>query len=289
MVKKITRRQLLKLMGIAAGSLFAAMTGLKNLTDTLAETADANDVFLPLVPAGISPHATAQPTLTPTTTPVVTLPPPGTFVDGPGGNVDTGKDVLISSSWHRRNGGQHADFQLEGLPGTIQHALLWFDLSSLPKGLTCSSAKLYLYHSYISEGGGANTGKVYCVSATNWPWIEGTGDIEIAQTGEPCWDAREADGSGGVQTAWAGSAGCSTEGVDYETSPLGSWSFDSGSARGTAIVIDLDPVRVRRWFGSPNANYGIILIADDDIHSAHVGSAEHAVAAYRPKLVVTYS
>jgi len=42
------------------------------------------------------------------------------------------------------------------------------------------------------------------------------------------------------------------------------------------------------WFGSPNTNYGIVLIPDDDIPIAHVGSAENPTPAYRPKLVVEY-
>ena len=202
--------------------------------------------------------------------------------------MDTGQDVLMSSNWSTRNGGQHASFQLEGLPGTIQHALLKFDLSSLSASYTCVSAKLYLYHDYTAEGDGLNTGKVYSVSAANWPWIEGTGDIKIAKQGEPCWNAREADGSEGVQRAWAGSAGCSTAGVDYESDAIGAWSFNANQPKGYEIVIDLNTDRVQQWFGSPNTNYGIILVADDNIPSAHVGSAESATAGYRPKLVVHY-
>ena len=210
------------------------------------------------------------------------------FVDGPGGDVDTGQDLLISSNWATRNGGQHASFQLEGLPGTIQHALLKFDLSSLSSSDTCTRATLYLYHDYDSEGSGLNTGKVYSVSAANWPWTEGSGDIDIALQGEPCWNAREADGQEGVQTPWAGSVGCSTAGVDYEATPIGSWSFDASLPKGAEIAIELDTNRVQEWFGGSNTNYGIILVADDNVHSAHVGSAENATAGYRPKLVVHY-
>ncbi len=210
------------------------------------------------------------------------------FVDGPGGDVDTGMDLLMSSSWATRNGGQHASFQLEGLPGTIQHALLKFDLSSLPANGVCTSATLHLYHDYSPEGEGMNTGHVYSVAAANWPWIEGTGDIDIARQGEPCWNAREADGSEGVQTPWAGSAGASTASVDYEPTAIGSWSFNANAAKGAEILIDLDCNRVQGWFGANNNNYGIILVADDNVHSVHVGSAENATAAYRPKLEVTY-
>jgi hypothetical protein len=76
--------------------------------------------------------------------------------------------------------------------------------------------------------------------------------------------------------------------VDYEADAIGAWSFSASQPKGYEIVIDLDTDRVHGWFGSSNTNYGIILVADDDIRSAHVGSAESATAGYRPKLVVHY-
>ena len=202
--------------------------------------------------------------------------------------MDTGLDMLMNSGWPTDNGGQHPEFQLDGAPGDVQHVLLKFDLSSLSKSYTCTSAKLYLYHNYNPEGGGLNTGKVYSVSAANWPWIEGIGNIDVARQGEPCWNAREADGHEGVQTAWAGSAGCSTPGVDYKSTPIGEWSFSASAEKGYEIVIDLDTDRVQEWFGNSNTNYGIILVTDDGTTHAHVGSAENATAGYRPKLVVHY-
>lgn len=281
MPQKITRRQILKLLALTAASTAVATLRLNAGLQVIARTAGDYDLYLPIVMDGDEPTPTPTPTLTPT-------PACDIFSDGYGGDVDTGTDLLMSSNWATRNGGQHASFQLEGLPGTIQHALLKFDLSPLPKSYHCIDAKLYLYHDYSPEGSGLNTGKVYSVTAANWLWIEGSGDIDIAKQGEPCWNAREADGSGGVQTPWAGSAGCSTAGIDYDAAPIGSWSFDADSPLGTEVVIDLDTSVVEAWFGSPNSNYGIILIADDNIHSAHVGSAENANPDYRPKMVVRY-
>ena len=317
MSQKLSRRQVLKLLAIAAGgAVVAVSTKLNKIIAVLAETSGDTDIFLPfLVTEDSTPTDTATPqssatstatntdtptpvdtetpppidTDTPTPTDTNTPPPsPGIFVDGPGGNVDTGKDLLMSSYWPTRNGGQHASFQLEGLPGTIQHALLQFDLSSLPSNYTCTSAQLYLYHNYPPEHSGLNTGKVHRIAPANWPWIEGLGNIDPAEAGEPCWNARESDGNSGVQTPWAGSEGCSTPGVDYELTPMGEWSFDTGSPQGAEIVIDLDPAQVQGWFGSQNTNYGIILVTDDDVPPGHVGSAEEAIPGYRPKLVVHY-
>ena len=252
-------------------------------TETDAPVRSASDTPTPTNEASVTPIRSHTPTPGTTSTPGA-----GIFIDGPGGNVNTAKDTLMSSHWPTRNGGAHANFQLDGAPGAIQHVLLQFDLSSLSQEYVCTSAKLYLYHSYDPEGGGLNTGKVYRITAANWPWITGVGNIDIARDGEPCWIAREADGNEGIKTPWAGSEGCSTRGVDYEPDPLGEWSFRSDSPIGTEIVIELAPHKVQEWFGTPNANYGIILVTDDRTYHAHVGSAENPNANYRPKLIVTY-
>ena len=231
-------------------------------------------------------QATSNATISTSTTTV--LSPASIFTDGPGGDVDTGIDVLMSSGWPTNNGGQHPEFQLDGAPGAVQHVLLKFDLSSLSDNYTCTGATLYLYRSYNPEGNGLNTGTVYSVAAANWPWIEGTGDIDIAKQGEPCWNAREADGSEGVQTAWAGSEGCSTIGVDFESTPMGQWSYNGNTPKGFEIIIPLETSRVQEWFGNSNTNYGIILVTEDNTIHAHVGSAEQPTSGYRPKLVVEY-
>jgi len=240
--------------------------------------------------------STPEPTVTSTPAPTTTVDPsatpshpvrPGIFIDGPGGDVNTAKDVLMSSGWPTHNGGVHANFQLEGPPGAIQHALLRFDLSSLPSSYICTSAKLYLYRSYDSEGGEIHTGNVFNIASANASWIEGVGDIDLALRGEPCWNVLEADGNGGVQRTWAGSTGCSTSGVDYEASSIGTWSFSTNTPKGTEIVIELDTNRVQGWFGGTNTNYGVILVSNNN-HGVHVGSAENGTNDYRPKLVVTY-
>ena len=304
MSQKLTRRQLLKLFALAGGTSVIACMKLNTSLKTLAQEIQ-KEVYLPFITANSEPTATQPPTATNTATNTPTetatetatsepsdtpTPPPssGTFIDGPGGNVDTATDTLMSSSWPTHNGGTHANFQLEGPPGATQNALLRFNLSAIPGNYICVSAKLYLYRSYNPEGNEIHTGNVYSVSGANSSWIEGVGDIDLALRGEPCWDALEANGAGGVQTSWAGSPGCSTRGVDYETNSLGTWSFSTGSPIGTEIEIDLDTNRIQGWFGSNNTNFGIILISNNN-HGVHVGSAENGTSGYRPKLVVEYA
>lgn len=205
-----------------------------------------------------------------------------TYTDGYGGDVNTACDLQIASGWPTYNGGAHANLSFE----SGQRSLIRFNLSSIPASATCVSAILYLVHSYSAEGGGTVTIPVHSVSQANGDWIEGTKDIALASAGEPCWNAKEADGSGGVQEAWAGSAGCSTSGTDYEATAIGQFVFNSGSDIGTEFAVTLDADRVAGWFGSSNTNYGITFVQPSS--AGHVGSSDNSNTAYRPKLVVLY-
>jgi hypothetical protein len=282
---------------ISAASVLSSPAGTPQVSIINVWQGDAGEAYLPLLfkSLPITPTATPSvtPTPTPTNTPQVTetrTPSPSEviqFTDGYGGDVFTAKDMLMSSGWPTDNGGVHTDFQLDGPPGAEQQAMLEFNLSSLPADAVIHGAWLYLYHSYDPEGGVTVECDVYSVAAANASWIAGTGNIDLALEGEPCWNALEADGAGGVKTAWAGSAGCSSSGTDYEATAIGSFSFDPHSAKGTEIIISLNTARVQDWVGAVNTNYGIIIISTAG--HGHVGQSNHPTTAYRPKLVVHYT
>lgn len=204
------------------------------------------------------------------------------YVDGYGGDAWTAKDALMSETWADRNGGGHPNAQF----AANQRFLLQFDLSAIPSGAACVSARLYLYHSYAPEGGGVVTVNAYAIAAGNAGWEAGTKNIQVAGAGECCWNAFAADGAGGVATPWAGSAGLGAAGTDYETPALGSFAFDGGAASGTEFVCPLNPARVAGWFGAVNSNYGMVLWPASN--SGHVATAENGNASYRPRLVVEY-
>jgi hypothetical protein len=127
----------------------------------------------------------------------------------------------------------------------------------------------------------------YSLAVGNDDWIEGTGTGGVAASGEPCWDARKADGAGGVTEAWAGSAGASTSGTDYEPTLLGSSSVPKDVA-GTPWDTTLTTSRVQGWFGTPNTNYGMRLSVSGN--QGGVPSSEWtADASWRPKLTVVYA
>lgn len=204
------------------------------------------------------------------------------FVDGYGGDIFTAKDTQMSAAWPTRNGGAHANIQFE----TNQRTLMEFDLSAIPARATLLSATLYLYHSYYPEAGNPVTITLYSISAANAAWVAGTKDIEPAAAGESCWNALASNGSGGVRTAWAGSPGLSTRGIDYESDSIGFFTFNPSSPLGTEYAIPLDTERVQGWLGQSNTNYGIVFFSS--ANSGHVAQSGHSTTGFRPKLVVRY-
>lgn len=239
--------------------------------------------------------STASPSATPAASPTETDLPaavaPGkpdssgvyTFIDGPGGDVFTAKDMQMSEAWPDRNGGRHRNAQFE----THQRLLMEFDLSLIPADATLLDATLYLYHSYEPERKRPVTISIYSIAAGNAAWNAGDKDIKPAEVGESCWNALESDGAGGVKTAWAGSPGLSTRGIDYEPDPIGTFMFDSATPLGTEYAVPLDTQRVQGWLGPANTNYGIIFFTSNN--SGHVAQASHSMENLRPRLVVRYT
>lgn len=215
-----------------------------------------------------------------------------TYIDGYGGDTNSAFDLLMSDGWATHNGGAHASLNLDRprSPNTTgrQKAFLRFLLSAIPEGSTCNSAILHLFHDYNAEAGYPFTGTAYAITEANGDWVEGTKDIALAGSGEPCWNAKEADGSGGVTTAWAGSAGCSTSGTDFVATAVGEVAMNPADAIGTEYQMSLDTDLVETWFGSNDDNFGIVMWAVGN-GQIHLGSAESATTGYRPYLVVDYT
>jgi hypothetical protein len=221
----------------------------------------------------------ALPDLTGMTAPVVdptlTLQP----------DAAAGKDTAISGVVPTRNGGASTSFI--GRPSDRRVGLIEFDLSAIPASAGCTSATLYLYQTQVDVNLPGTT-SIYSIASGNAAWIEGVGTLAgNALAGEPCYNALEADGAGGVTTAWAGSAGLSTADTDYESPAIGSAATNRADAVGTEYSFALTAARVQGWFGATNTNYGIMVHADAS--SPYFGMSDHATASYRPKLVVDYT
>lgn len=192
------------------------------------------------------------------------------------------RDTKLSSSVATRNFG--ASVTVLGA-ATTECMLAWWDLSSLPVGAIVNSATLTLYQAG-SAAANAFTLTAYNIKSGNGGWIEGTKNNATAGAGEPCWNAKEADGAGGVTTAWAGSAGLGTAGTDYDTTNIGTAAGNRSDANGTAYAISLDTTTVAAWLGNA-ANYGIKVVTSSGCGA--IASAENATSGSRPKLDIDYT
>lgn len=203
-----------------------------------------------------------------------------TFVDGFGGDTDTGQDTMLHSGAPTIAFSTHNVYDVS----TSRNFLQRFILQGIPAGAACVSATLH-YYKASAVPNKAVTCTLYAVSAANGSWIEGPTYGGTAAAGEPCWNARAANGSGGVTAPWAGSAGLSTAGVDYDATGLGSFVIPPNAQTGDEYTCNIDVVTVASWFGQ-STNPGLLMKCDGA--AEYLGSAEHANTSLRPKLVVEY-
>jgi hypothetical protein len=205
------------------------------------------------------------------------LPGPVTYIDGYGGDVFTAEDNLIHSGAPTINFGGHDVYDVSTARRFIQR----FNLSAIPADATLLSAKVYYYKTSAVPNRDVSV-TLYSVSQANGDWREGTEYGGTAKAGDSSWNLKDAAG-----IPWAGSPGLSTSGVDYEARAIGSFVIPANAQVGDEFVCELDTTRVAGWLGANNTNYGILMVASGA--AEYIGSAEHDIAAYRPKLVVEYT
>lgn len=203
------------------------------------------------------------------------------YVDGPGGDVNSAEDNNLFGSAPNANLGLHASCGIE----TTEHFVMRFDMSGVTGML--HKATLYLTMENDPIGNATVQCPIYSISQANADWVAGVSEGQ-ALAGESCWNAKAADGSGGVTTPWAGSAGCSTPGTDYEPTPIGTVILNTGDPQFTTYEVELDVDRLSGWRGQTNTNYGIIVLPQGGTQR-HWSTAESGNAAYRPRLVALIS
>ena len=176
-----------------------------------------------------------------------------------------GKDTYLNTLSVLTNYGTNA---LLAMDAAVKHALIEFDLSSIPADATCDSATLSLWTAGVAAAVSHNIFSLHSAVAT---WEELTTTWLNYKTG----------------TAWPGSAGASTSGTDHEASQIGTLTNETTIHTETSAA--LTAARVEDWFGSPNSNYGIIIGVTGSASARNYHSSDAATAAYRPKLVVEYT
>ena len=195
-----------------------------------------------------------------------------------------GADTYIASGAPTANIGIRDEIQLS-TGASNRRPLLRFDLYSIDPSKIIQSALLKLTPkaNYNSA-----TYNLFQVSDDNGNWIEGTKNGTLAGAGEPCWNAKQADGSGGVTEAWAGSAGLSTAGIDYINTVLA--TLTSALTANTQLEIPFNAAGLailQSWFGDANNNGFLFLTNTSTQTLFHSGEA--TTESYRPVLTVTYT
>jgi len=209
----------------------------------------------------------------PVVDPTLTLQPSGAV----------GQDTFLASNYVTNNYGIHTSCVYST---ALSKGLMRWDLSSIPAGTVVNSAVLTLRVNTAILADRTLT--FYPVSAANGDWTEGAVSHVQAQAGEPCWNAKCADGSGGVTTAWAGAAGMATAGVDYVDAVMGSAAWLASMSAGQTLDVSLDTRVVATWLGAVT-NDGMMAVVLPTIGGiALLDSSDSGTSSARPKLVVVY-
>lgn len=205
----------------------------------------------------------------------ITIDP--TFVDGPSGDVSSYIDALLYEPSPTTNYGTFTGLEIgtePAGPNKRERYIFKFDVSSLA-GKTVTSATLRLTTSAVGASV-VNTPEInfYSILSGNSDWVES----------ECSWNNRK------TATAWAGSAGCGTQGTDYSNTLLGTGtSFPTAGSTGKDI--DLLISEVQAWVGG--ANYGLLAKESTEPNTEKrildYCSSDHADTANRPKLTVVYA
>lgn len=193
-----------------------------------------------------------------------------------------GKDTQIYAGGTGTNYGTQAWFTGRAAGASCCKILLEFDCTARDASDTCNSATLYLWNNGSSA---TCTLTIYSIAVGNEAWPEGEHAGAAGGAGDCCW--AYLDQESGSETSWAGAAGLATSGTDYEASSIGTMTVGSMTA-GDEHSCSLTAARVEDWFGTPNTNYGMLLVSDAD-NWTNFRSSDHATAAERPKLVIDYT
>ena len=194
-----------------------------------------------------------------------------------------GGDTTINTAIPTSSRGSSSTIQVS-TGATNRKGLIRFDLSSVGAGSTATAAALKLTPAGIYVA--TVSYNLYKVTDANGDWIPGTTSLTPAPAGEPCWNAKVADGSGGVTTAWAGSAGLSTAGTDFIDTILATYDNTSGNYdleantqydwnfNGSGLTVLSD------WFGDATNN-GFLFTQTGSVQTSfHSGNA--TTESYRP-------
>ncbi len=150
--------------------------------------------------------------------------------------------------------------------------LMYFDFTQVAGFVTSATLRLYV------DGGFVASDRIitaFEIASANSNWSEGTSS-GFASPGEPTWGHRQF-----TNEFWAGSAGLSTAGTDYDPAALGAVTATTGTA---IWEMPLDVPRVNGWAQNPADHAGILLVFSGGSGSVIFGSRENGDPALRPNI-----
>lgn len=181
-------------------------------------------------------------------------------------DASAGVDAWLRADDAATNWGTWQGCDLDNSPNW--HFVIKFDLTSI-SATSVTSATLDFTTRGLCASASCN---IYSIKSANSGWTESG----------VRWN--NIDGS----TAWAGSAGCSTSGTDYDASAVGSWTSAGAAGGGTVDSVSLSTSTILNWIQNPSQNYGMVGIGGGGSGVLY-GSSDHGTAAWRPKLTVVYT
>ena len=204
------------------------------------------------------------------------------FGEGPTATVTgTHKDTYIDGSFATDDSFATEDnLQVNG--GASVHALMRFDISSIPAGETISTAVLGLYLQIPPLLAPVTVSAYRLVTGWGKTDTDGGASQSPAADSQATWNEALA---GPTNTKWAGGGAFTAS--DYAAGAIDSFVVSNLDAAGTLYSLDL-VTPVTAWHTGTATNHGIVLIeGGDDI--AQLDSQESATAAERPLLTVVTS
>ena len=186
----------------------------------------------------------------------------------------TGKDTfLLNGSKSNNNTGSGKQLWVSDSGLTQHHALVEFDISSLPAGAPVMSATLSLYDGGPDEVGAGTEIGIHRVTRD---WVEGSG----GQTGTNPADGASWDAYNGVN-AWT-STGGDHDPLTIDSSPVIDTAARWHHFDATALVSD--------WVTGTQPNHGVLVkVVSGDLTKTHLVSSDDVSPALHPKLTIDYS
>ena len=218
----------------------------------------------PTATAALSPTISATPTETgwPTLTPTITPTPIVVVFQQSAGGYEDCYDSYLSSWDPTGNNGHQGALSIRTTG--VKRPVIYFDVSSIPSGVTIMDARLELYASHYKSHTPDMTVDVYGLKR---PWVEM----------ETTWQ----EASSGVPWTLAGADDTSS---DRDAAPSGSQLVSETKAWYDFDVTGL----VQSWADGTRPNYGMLLLASGNTVEMSFWSSEYSIQHLHPRLVVKY-